>query len=72
MFCHGMNNNCVLENSNLCAMLTQESPSRHTIYDRIDAVATINFSTQFGAATIQERCLFQSGVYFVRRGYRLN
>ena len=29
-----------------------------TVYDRIDAAATINFSTQFGAATIQERRLF--------------
>ena len=42
-----------------------------TVYDRIDAAATINFSTQFGAATIRERRLFESGVYFVRRGYRL-
>ena len=24
----------------------------YTVYDRIDAAATINFSTQFGAATI--------------------
>ena len=24
----------------------------NTVYDRIDAAATINFSTQFGAATI--------------------
>ena len=31
-----------------------------TIYDRIDAAATINFSTQFGAATIRERRLFRS------------
>ena len=37
----------------------------------IDAAATINFSTQFDAATIRERRLFQSGVYFVRRGYRM-
>ena len=29
-----------------------------TVYDRIDAAATINFSTQFGAATIRERRLF--------------
>ena len=43
-----------------------------TVYDRIDTAATINFSTQFGAATIQERCLFESSVYFVRRGYRLS
>ena len=42
-----------------------------TVYDRIDATATINFSMQFGAATIRERCLFESSVYFVRRGYRL-
>ena len=42
-----------------------------TVYDRIDAAATINFSTQFGAATIRERRLFESGVYFVRRGYGL-
>ena len=41
---------------------------RHTVYDRIDAVATINFSTQFGAATIREWRLFESGVYVVRRG----
>ena len=27
----------------------------YTVYDRIDAAATINFSTQFGAATIRER-----------------
>ena len=38
---------------------------QHTVYDRIDAAATINFSVQFGAATIRERRLF------VRRGYRL-
>ena len=44
---------------------------KDTVYDRIDAAATINFSTQFGAATIRERRLFESGVYFVRRGYRL-
>ena len=31
-----------------------------TVYDRIDAAATINFSTQFGAATIRERRLFLS------------
>ena len=42
-----------------------------TVYDRIDAAATINFSTQFGTATIRERRLFESGVYFVRHGYRL-
>ena len=42
-----------------------------TVYDRIDTSATINFSTQFGAATIRERRLFESGVYFFRRGYRL-
>ena len=43
---------------------------KDTVYDRIDAAATINFSTQFGAATIRERRLFESGVYmyFVRRG----
>ena len=44
----------------------------YTVYDRIEAAATINFSTQFGAATIRERRLFESAVYFVRRGYRLN
>ena len=43
----------------------------YTVYDRIDAAATINFSTQFGAATIRERRLFESSVYFFRRGYRL-
>ena len=43
-----------------------------TVFDRIGAAATINFSTQFVAATIRERRLFESGVYFVRRGYRLN
>ena len=42
-----------------------------TVYDRIDAAATSNFSTQFGAATIRERHLFESGVYFFRRGYKL-
>ena len=31
--------------------------SINTIYDRIDAAATINFSMQFGAATIRERHL---------------
>ena len=31
-----------------------------TIYNRIDTMATINFSTQFGAATIRERSLFRS------------
>ena len=31
-----------------------------TVYDRIDAAATINFSTQFGAAAIRERRLFRS------------
>ena len=46
--------------------------SLYTVYDRIDAAATINFSTEFGAATIRERRLFESGVYFVRRGYRLD
>ena len=43
----------------------------YTVYDRIDAAARINFSTQFGAATIRERRLFESGVYFVRRWYGL-
>ena len=47
------------------------TPMAPTVYDRIDAAATINFSTQFGAATIRERRLFESGVYFVRRGYGL-
>ena len=32
---------------------------QYTVYDRIDAAATINFSTQFGAATIRERRLFR-------------
>ena len=31
----------------------------HTIYDRMDAAATINFGTQFGVATIREQCLFR-------------
>ena len=35
------------------------------VYDRKDAAATINFGTQFGTATIRERCLLESGV---RRG----
>ena len=39
-----------------------------TIYDRIDAAAAINFSTQFGAATIREWRLFESGVDFVCAG----
>ena len=43
----------------------------YTVYDRIDAAATINFSTPFGAATIRERHLFENGVYFVWRGYGL-
>ena len=34
-----------------------------TVYDRMDAAATINFSVQSGAATIRERRLFESGVY---------
>ena len=42
-----------------------------TIYDQIDEAATINFSMQFGAATIQERCLFESGVYYLRHRYGL-
>ena len=42
----------------------------HTVYDRMDAAATINFSVQSGAATIRERRLFESGVYFVQSGYR--
>ena len=37
-----------------------EGAKYYTVYDRIDATATINFSTQFGAATIQERRLFRS------------
>ena len=36
----------------------------------MDAAATINFSVQSGAATIRERRLFESGVYFVQSGYR--
>ena len=27
----------------------------NTVYDRINAIATINFSTQFGVATIREQ-----------------
>ena len=42
----------------------------HTVYDRMDAAATINFSVQSGAATIREQRLFESGVYFVQSGYR--
>ena len=42
----------------------------YTVYDRMDAAATINFSVQSGAATIRERRLFESGVYFVQSGYR--
>ena len=50
-------------------------PSLHsrtviTVYDRIDAAATINFSKQFGVATIQEWRLFESGVYFFRHGLK--
>ena len=45
--------------------------TRYTIYDRIDAVATINFSTQFGAATIRERRLSRAASIFVRHGCRL-
>ena len=30
------------------------------VYNQIDAANTINFSTQFGAANIRERCLFRS------------
>ena len=43
----------------------------HAVYDRIDAVATINFSTQFVAVTFREWRLFESGIYFVWRGYWL-
>ena len=46
--------------------------SWYTVYDRMDAAATINFSVQSGAATIRERRLFESGVYFVQSGYRIN
>ena len=31
-----------------------------TVYDRMDAAATINFSVHSGAATIRERRLFRS------------
>ena len=31
-----------------------------TVYDRMDAAATINFSVQSGAGTIRERRLFRS------------
>ena len=34
-----------------------------TVYDRMDAAATINFSVRSGEATIRERRLFESGVY---------
>ena len=34
--------------------------TRPTVYDRIDIAATINFSTQFGAASIREQRLFRS------------
>ena len=38
-------------------------PHYHTYnYDRIDAAATINFSTQFGVATIREQRLLESGI----------
>ena len=52
-------------------IMNNKNIPQHTVYDQIDAAATINFSTQFGAATIRERRLFESGVYFVRRGYGL-
>ena len=41
-------------------LLLNRAILRHgaSVYDRIDAAATINFSTQFGAATIRERRLF--------------
>ena len=41
-----------------------------TVYDRMDAAATINFSVQSGAATIREWHLFESGVYFVQSGQK--
>ena len=53
----------------LCTCISVYIP--YIVYDRIDAVAAINFSTQFGAATIRERCLFESAVYFIQRGYGL-
>ena len=40
-----------------------------TVYDQIDAAATINFSTQFGVATIREQRLFESSIYFAWRRY---
>ena len=42
-----------------------------TVCDRIDVAATINFSTQFGVATIREQHLIKSGIYFVQRGHGL-
>ena len=51
--------NCMLIEKN--QIITQCTHARtHTVYDRMDAAATINFSVQSGAATIRERRLFRS------------
>ena len=42
--------------------------TRYTIYDQIDAAATIKFSTQFGAATIRERRLSRAVSISFRMG----
>ena len=36
-----------------------------TVYDRSDATATINFSTQYGAATIREQYLYHTRVMYI-------
>ena len=35
----------------------------HTVFALLDAAATIYFARQFGAASIGERLLIESGVY---------
>ena len=47
-----------------CVPRSSNTASLITIYDRIDTAATINFSTQFGAATIRERRLFHSALVY--------
>ena len=36
-----------------------------TVYDQSDATATINFSTQYGAATIREQYLYHTRVMYI-------
>ena len=53
-----MSNTCTLAPLTPPLNIPRSTPD--TVYDRIDAAATIHFCTQFGAATIRERRLFRS------------